>query len=105
MKIQLDTDNKTIKLDSDVKLSELIETLEKLLPKGLWKNFTLETNVTINNWSNPIVIERKTVPYYPPGIWYHCDGNKTITPYKDQITCDVNNKTFALSSGIHNLEC
>lgn len=41
MKIQLDTTNKTIKLEGEIKLSEMVSTLEKLLPKGLWKEFTL----------------------------------------------------------------
>jgi hypothetical protein len=100
MKIQLDTSNKTIKLDSSVELKELIDTLERLLPKGLWKEYKLETNTVIEKWSNPIFIERKTVPYYPPGIWY-C--NDTVN--KNEITCDVNDKTFSLSSGVHNIEC
>lgn len=93
MKIQLDTDNKTIKLESNVELNELIKTLEKLLPKELWKEFTLETNVVINNWSNPIIIEksRPPYPYYP---WY-CDKNSTIP----------NNKHYCLNKGTYNLEC
>ncbi len=32
MKIQVDTENKTIQLEKEVVLSKLIETLEKLLP-------------------------------------------------------------------------
>lgn len=53
MKIQLDTTQKTIKIEEQVKLSKLVETLERLLPKGEWKEFTLETNTTISYWSNP----------------------------------------------------
>lgn len=34
MKLQLDTENKTIKLESTVELSKLVDTLEGLLPKG-----------------------------------------------------------------------
>ena len=41
MKIQLDTTLKTIKLESDVKISDLIKILKKLLPDGEWKTFTL----------------------------------------------------------------
>ena len=69
MKIQLDTIQKTIKLESSVKLQELFDTLNKLLPGGQWAEFTLETN-TIINWSNPIVINPVTPwwerPYISP---------------------------------------
>ena len=44
MKIQLDTINKTIKIEEQVNLKELVKTLEKLLPKGLWKEFDLINN-------------------------------------------------------------
>jgi hypothetical protein len=47
MKIQLDTTAKIIRVEEKVNLGELTETLEKLLPGGLWKQFSLETNVTI----------------------------------------------------------
>lgn len=43
MKIQLDTTNKTIKVEESVKLQELTDALEKLLPNGEWKEFKLET--------------------------------------------------------------
>lgn len=62
MKIKLDIDNKIITLEESVGLETLFETLENLLPGGLWKKFTLQTNV-INNWINPIVI--KEYPVYP----------------------------------------
>lgn len=94
MRIQLDTSAKTIKVEGNVKFSELIETLEKLLPKGEWKKFTLETNVTINTWSNQIIIERDR-PYRPwdyPQIWYETrSSGNTNTDYK-------------LNSGTFNIE-
>ena len=61
MKIQLDTENKTIKLGKDVVLSKLIETLEKLLPNGEWKEFTLETHTVIRQWSHPVVLPSVSV--------------------------------------------
>jgi len=78
MRIQLDTGAKTIKLESDVLISVLIETLEKLFPKGEWKKFKLETNVIISNWNTPIIIEREVIkekpwnPYTQP--YYHYFG-------------------------------
>ncbi len=60
MKLQLDTASKTIKIEGEVCLGQLVKDLEKLLPKdspfGHWKDFKLETNTVINNWGNPIYI-------------------------------------------------
>ncbi len=64
MKLQLDTTRKTIKVEGNVVISELISTLERLFPNAEWKEMTLETNVTINNWTAPFVIERN-YPKYP----------------------------------------
>ena len=81
MKLLLDTTNKTIKIEESVTLGELTDTLEKMLPLGLWKEFTLETNTQIV-WSNPIVIGNypyivpyPTYPWYnPPRVTYTNDG-------------------------------
>lgn len=73
MKLQLDTVNKTIKVENNVVFKELVDTLERILPKGEWKSFTLETSTTIHNWNSPYVIERtREVPVYPrtPWPWY-----------------------------------
>ena len=63
MKIQFDTEQKTIKVEGIVNIGELIEKLELFLPEGKWKEFKLETNTIINNWTNPIIIERPV--HYP----------------------------------------
>jgi len=62
MKIQLDTVNKTIKIEESARIEELLKVLKKILPDD-WKKYTLETNVTINNWGNPIIIEKWSHPY------------------------------------------
>jgi len=72
MKLQIDTENKTIKVDENVLLEDLVKVLNKLLPKE-WKNYTLETNSTWY-WYNPI-------PYYPSQPWRIGD-----VTYTDGIT-------------------
>lgn len=67
MKIQIDTQKRTIKIEEAVNFGELIEGLERLLPNGLWKEFKLEPYI-ITNWCNPIVIDRtlpSANPFYP----------------------------------------
>jgi hypothetical protein len=60
MKLQIDTKAKTIKIDENVKINELIKVLKRLLPKE-WQEYTLESNAIIN-WHNPI-------PWYPYQPW------------------------------------
>lgn len=70
MKIQIDTEAKTIKLEGQVNLSEFVEKVEKLFPDGAWKEYKLETNTVIHNWANPIVIRDYPVwPYRHYPYW------------------------------------
>src|SRR5689334_22229293 len=58
MKFQIDTSAKTIRLEQSANIAEFVELIKTIFPEGEWKNYTLETNVVINNWSNPIYIDR-----------------------------------------------
>ena len=70
MKIQIDTTNKTLKIEENVKLSKFMDWVKKLLPNNEWKEFTLETNTTIIGWQNPIYIDRYVEPLKPYYPWY-----------------------------------
>lgn len=74
MKLQLDTTAKTIKVEGIVNLNELFIALRKLLPEGLWKKFSLESNTTIV-WTTPVTVH----PFYPYFPWW--------TPIPAIITC------------------
>lgn len=114
MRLQLDTVGKTITLESNVQLSELVKHLEKLLPKdspfGHWKEFTLQTNNVITNWYNPIYVQ----PYYQPTItpyWWQAPytvqcgiGGSLTSTSADFTTTSVNACGSASSNGIFNLE-
>jgi|WetSurMetagenome_2_1015567.scaffolds.fasta_scaffold51908_4 hypothetical protein len=80
MKLQLDTTNKTIKIEENIKFSKLIETLKNMFPNNEWKDFTLETHTTINNWNYPIIY--KTYPQWWEQPWY-C--NTVNTEYKSNL--------------------
>lgn len=75
MKLQLDTTAKTIKVEGNVKISELIDALKKLLPKE-WDSFTLETSTTIVDWVYPIRYQQWPAPIHYP--WY-CGTNTFST--------------------------
>lgn len=77
MKIQLNTIEKTIKLEENIKLGELFSKLEEMFPDLTWREYTLETGCTIV-WNNPIQItpilpQQPYIPHYPwqePWITY-----------------------------------
>jgi hypothetical protein len=110
MKLQLDTTNKTVKIENDIKVSQLIKTLKSMLPND-WKDFTLQTNVTINNWTNPIVwpIVQPTIqPYYQP--WYfgyqsNSGSYKSYVNTGSNLTNSLNSVSgSSLKAGIYNVE-
>lgn len=120
MKIQLDTDNKIIKLEQDVNLGEFYDLLPHLLPNDLWREFKLEMQI-INNFNSPIIIKEyipsnplfplsPTVPtyptypkypYYPSFPWITCD-NSGIN--NDTIPPTTGEKVYKLAPGKFNIE-
>lgn len=106
MRIQLDSEKKTIKIEGNVKLSELVKYLESLLPRdcklGYWKDYELETNVSITYWSNPIVIEKYT-PYKPWWEYqpYYGTSSDLIT---NNCTTTINGNSILTTNCVYNLE-
>lgn len=102
MKIQLDTENKTIKLESDVELSKLVETLDELLPDGKWREFTLKTNTTITRWDFPVIIrEKESWPTYP---WYRQPAVISESGGVMNTSVSEPKGPYALKAGVFNIE-
>ena len=104
MKLQLDTTNKTIKVEGLVNLNELFEALKKLLPQGEWKEFSLEANTTIV-WTNPITIQPWVYPYLPAYPWW---GSPIVT-YGTSKTAiydgnSSDNVQYSLNQGVYNVQ-
>lgn len=95
MKLQLDTTNKTVKVEGSVNLEALFETLHKLLPQEEWKGFSLEANTTIE-WTNPIVVP--IYPRYPynPYPWWN--------PTYPNIIYGTTGQGYTLNQGTYNIE-
>ena len=99
MRLQIDTSNKTIKLDEDVNLGDLMEALNRLFPTKDWKEYKLQTNTVINNWCNPIRIVDWpgwnpfpiTLPYYQPTVPYQ------QLPYIINCTTDTNPNAYTIT--------
>lgn len=104
MKLILDTKNKTIQIEEVIQLNDLFETLEQLLPNGLWKEFTLEQKPIVTTiWKDPIMVEplrypnspwvSPTYPNYPNTPWCSTGGNLI----REDIYClDVTQKSPSL---------
>lgn len=90
MKIQIDTNAKTIKIEGEPLLSELFDALDSLFPKQSWKEYKLETNTIITYWNEPYYI----YPYRPYSYpWYadsptikHSDGIVNTGVYNVELT-------------------
>jgi|SRR5690606_21917751 len=67
MKIQIDTDNKVIKIEGVYKITDIMKVIKQLLPND-WKKYSLETNTIIYNWTSPIVINKND--YWPNRPYY-----------------------------------
>lgn len=109
MKIQLDTTNKTIKIEENVLLSKLMDTLNSLLPNKEWKKYTLETNTVISHWVNPYIIERiKEVPVYPkpdyPWMPYVCNVQDRLMATSKNEGMQRLVGDYTVNDGVFNIE-
>lgn len=78
MKLQIDTSEKTIKVEEQVNFGELVKILNKLLPKGEWKTYKLETNTVINWNQYPVwTYPRGIYPPYPTEEPYYIECGTT----------------------------
>ena len=77
MKIQLDTEKKTVKVLEDVELGKLIKLLKNLLGED-YNKFTLMSYeyTSYIPWINPIIIE-PWKPYTPYYTWLTTTGDTT----------------------------
>ena len=101
MKIQLDTENKVIKVEEAVNLGELTETLERLLPNGKWKDFKLDTQMQINWTPNQIIIRETPYQPYSPRPWWE---QPWITCGTNSINVSGEVTNYSLKSGVFNIE-
>lgn len=67
MKLQIDTNEKAVRLLESVPIGELIDTLKKLFPNKEWKDFTIQYVGEVR-WKDVIYVPfRYDPPIYP---WY-----------------------------------
>lgn len=105
MKIQIDTTQKVIKLESSENLGEFFIAIQQMLPNDLWKDFKIETNTHIV-WLNPIIwrdiyVQPRIQPLVVP--WITQPIQPSPYPATPWITCG-NDIPYQLQSGSYNVE-
>lgn len=84
MRLQVDTEAKTIKFDESHKLGKLMTVISGMFPNDEWQDYTLIPHI-ITNWVNPIYWDQlpwatpNPTPFKP---WY----NGEITCYNIEVT-------------------
>lgn len=107
LRIQLNTAEKTIKLEGNVNLGEFYKQIKKLLPKdspfGSWDEYAIETQTTISYWNNPIIV-KEYVPYTP--WWNTCTTGSYIVSNCTTAVADggITYTSASTSDCIYNLE-
>ena len=101
MRISIDTISKTIEVEQDVKLKDLIKNLKSMFPNREWEEFSLKTTTTIQNWSYPIYYPIYTEPAPQKQWWespWYCQSNNitNATPISE---------SYNLVEGIFNVQC
>jgi hypothetical protein len=104
MKLQLDTENKIIKIEERVNLGTLIKTLEALLPKGRWREFELDTSSQIN-WTYPIYVPYEIPWWQRPWIIYGSTaGYSESSPTLSSSNEISEPADYSLQSGVFNIQ-
>jgi hypothetical protein len=98
MKLQIDTSTKIIRVEGTVSLLELTETLERLLPNGVWKTFSLESGSAII-WAQPYPVH----PSWPYYLWWQNPTYSTGITYS-LFNEDGKEVTYNLVAGSYNIE-
>lgn len=88
MKLQIDTQSKTITIEEAISFGELYDMLSAMFPNMGWKDYLLCPVTKIERWTDPIVIPWNPVPwivpYTPPVVpWQPC------TPWVSPIICST----------------
>ena len=97
MKLQVDTNLKTITVEESINLGELMDVLNDMFPKFAWREFTICPVKTIEHWTNPISIP--WTPWQPITTPWVTPGTAPYTPSWGTVTCSGNANGVSLAAG------
>lgn len=94
MKLQINTEEKTIVFEESIELDKLVKWMQATFPNGEWKKYKLEPKI-ISMWNNPVY-----VPWYRPFTFY--DTVKLVPDHWPTITCG-DSEIRERSLGVYNI--
>jgi hypothetical protein len=90
MKIQIDTQSKTILIQEKISLDEFWKEIQTMLPNGTWKEYTIDKAIEYISipYTNPFpqVVPWSNPPYYPQQPIIYTGGTNPYT-----VTYEVKN--------------
>jgi hypothetical protein len=109
MRLQLDTKNKTIKVEEDVNVEEFLKVIKRMFPGDSWKEFTLETNTVI--YYSPWITWDYQYPYCPQGTgspypWYTWQSDTSSISINTDAGIDGRHTlttNYTLVDGVYNV--
>lgn len=93
MKLQIDFDKKTIKIEDAVNFGTLVERLQSLLTD--WKDYTIFTNTKIEWREYPVYKYKNPFDNWPLGPYYGVSH--------ELINCTLGNKTNIVNLELNDL--
>ncbi len=99
MKFQIDTKEKTIKVDGFTNLFKLVKCLKKMLPD--WKEYDIKSDSTWNYYPYyPVTYPSPSYPWY---TWDTISGSFTLTGDSNTVTLGSGDLTDTTTSTVYNV--
>lgn len=89
MKLQIDTDNKTVTIDETLNLGELLDALYVMFPKFAWREYAIVPVKVIEHWTSPVIIpwiQQPVLPWYTPVMVPLTNPTTSPNPFNTPIT-------------------
>lgn len=94
MKLQIDTERKTISIEESINLGELYNMLTAMFPNFTWKEYEIVPVKIIEKFSNPI-----TIPWSNPNPWVSPTPTAPWSPSYPIIYCGSTTDSVIASAG------
>jgi hypothetical protein len=110
MKLQIDTEVKTITIEETINIGELFELLCEMFPNFQWKDYLLVPVRTIQYWKDPVTIPWNPQPWinppYTPMYPLVSPGTNPMPWSFPTVTCGTSSSGVGYNTpgtSIHNL--
>lgn len=90
MKLEINTQERKIRLLEEVNIGELFTFLEEILPDLKWREYSIEGNIIVYDYGqNPIIVNPTTSPTFPINPIYPTAPNYPWITYCTSSTGEI----------------